>query len=70
MSMWNKILLCIMIIGGLNWGLVGLFNFNLVGWIFGGALSIWSRIIYVVVGVASLCGILMLCIPEPRGGSQ
>ena len=45
MSMWNKILLCIMIIDGLNWGLVGLFNFNLVGWIFGGALSIWSRII-------------------------
>lgn len=70
MSMWNKILLCIMIIGGLNWGLVGLFNFNLVGWIFGGALSIWSRIIYVVVGVASLCSILMLCIPEPRGSSQ
>ena len=70
MSMWNKILLCIMIIGGLNWGLVGLFNFNLVGWIFGGALSIWSRIIYVVVGVASLCSILMLCIPETRGGSQ
>lgn len=70
MSMWNKILLCIMIIGGLNWGLVGLFNFNLVGWIFGGALSIWSRIIYVVVGVASLCSILMLCIPEPRGGPQ
>lgn len=70
MSMWNKILLCIMIIGGLNWGLVGLFNFNLVGWIFGGALSIWSRIIYVVVGVASLCSIFMLCIPEPRGGSQ
>ena len=70
MSMWNKILLCIMIIGGLNWGLVGLFNFNLVGWIFGGALSIWSRIIYVVVGVASLCSILMLCIPGPRGGSQ
>ena len=70
MSMWNKVLLCIMIIGGLNWGLVGLFNFNLVGWIFGGALSIWSRIIYVVVGVASLCSILMLCIPEPRVCSQ
>ena len=59
-----------MIIGGLNWGLVGLFNFNLVGWIFGGALSIWSRIIYVVVGVASLCSIMMLCMPEPGGNSQ
>lgn len=70
MSMWNKVLLCIMIIGGLNWGLIGLFNLNVVGWIFGGAMSIWSRIIYVVVGVASLCGILMLCMPEPCGGSQ
>ncbi len=70
MSVWNKVLVCIMIIGGLNWGLVGLFNFNLVGWIFGGALSIWSRIIYVVVGVASLCSIMMLCMPEPGGNSQ
>lgn len=69
MSVWNKVLLCVMIVGGLNWGLIGLFNLNLVGWIFGGAMSIWSRIIYVVVGIASLCGIMMLCMPDPGSRS-
>lgn len=70
MSGWNKALLAVMIIGGLNWGLVGLFNFNLVGWIFGGNISVWSRIIYVAVGLASLCGILMLFMPQPAARSE
>lgn len=65
MSSWNKIALCILVIGGLNWGLVGLFNFNLVGWIFGGNISLWSRAIYILVGLASLCGICMLFMPQP-----
>lgn len=70
MSGLNKALLAVMIIGGLNWGLVGLFNFNLVGWIFGGNISVWSRIIYVVVGLASLCGIMMLFMPQPSAQSE
>lgn len=42
------------IIGGLNWGLFGIFNFNLVGWIFGGARSVGSIIIYVLVALACI----------------
>lgn len=42
------------IIGGLNWGLFGIFNFNLVGWIFGGARSVGSIIVYVLVALACL----------------
>lgn len=45
--------LVLIIIGGLNWGLVGLFNFDLVAFIFGG-MSVLSRIIYTVVGLAAL----------------
>ena len=45
--------LILVIIGGLNWGLVGLFNFDLVGTIFGD-MSALSRIIYVLVGLSGL----------------
>ena len=45
------------IIGGINWGLVGLFQFDFVGWLLGGSSSIWSRIVFTVVGVAAVCGI-------------
>lgn len=43
----------LLVIGGLNWGLVGLFNFDLVAFLFGTS-SVLSRIIYVVVGLAAL----------------
>ena len=43
----------LLIIGGLNWGLVGLFNVNLVSAIFG-AMSALSRIIYVLVGISAI----------------
>lgn len=42
------------IIGCLNWGLVGLFRFDLVAWLFGGSGSLLSRIVYTVVGLAGL----------------
>jgi uncharacterized protein len=45
--------LVLAIVGGLNWGLVGLFNFNLVQVLFGG-ISWLERLIYIVVGLASL----------------
>ena len=48
---WLALLL--VVIGGLNWGLVGLFNFNLVATIFGDMTMI-TKIIYIVVGVAAL----------------
>lgn len=43
----------LIIIGGLNWGLIGALNFNLVAFLFG-AMSTISRIIYVLVGLAAL----------------
>ena len=47
----------LMIVGGINWGLVGLFQFDFVGWLLGGSASIWSRIVFTLVGVAAICGI-------------
>ena len=52
--MMDKIALFLLLIGGLNWGLVGLFGFDLVAWVCGGSNSIVSRIIYVVVALAAL----------------
>lgn len=52
--MIDKIALVIAIIGGINWGLIGLFQFDLVAWIFGGAASIGARFVYVLVGLAAL----------------
>ena len=56
----NKIALFIAIIGTLNWGLVGLFSFDLVAWIFGGQAAVVSRIIYTIIGLAGLWCITML----------
>lgn len=55
-----------MIIGGINWGLIGFFNFNLVTWIFGADLAIVSRMIFAIVGLASLAGITFLFKDERR----
>src|SRR4051812_16347356 len=53
----DMIALILMIIGGLNWGLVGLFQFDLVAAIFG-PMSAPARVVYVVVGLAALVGIM------------
>lgn len=58
--MMEKISLALMILGGLNWGLVGIFEFDLVAWIFGGSASLISRIIYVLIALAAIWGITML----------
>lgn len=56
----DTIALIISIIGSINWGLIGLFQFDLVAWIFGGQDAIISRIIYGLVGIAGLWCITML----------
>ena len=56
----DTIALILSIIGSLNWGLVGLFKFDLVAWIFGGQSSLLSRIIYGLVGLADLWCITLL----------
>ena len=58
--MFDKICLILVIIGALNWGLVGLFEFDLVAWAFGGATEIISRIIYTVIALAGIWCISLL----------
>lgn len=52
--MMDIIALILTIIGGINWGLIGIFQFDLVAWIFGGQDAILSRIVYTLVGIAAL----------------
>lgn len=59
MKIIDNIALVLIIIGALNWGLVGLFNFNLVDTIFG-TMSIISRIVYILVGISGLWGIKLI----------
>ncbi len=60
MSILDRIALALTVIGGINWGLVGIFRFDLVAWLFGGQDALISRIIYTVVGIAALwCSILL-----------
>ena len=54
MMILNKIALIIAIIGTLNWGLVGLFSFDLVAWICGGPATVLARIIYTLVALAGV----------------
>ncbi len=52
--MLDKILLTLLIIGGINWGSIGIFQFDIVAWICGGSGNIVARIIYTVVGLAAI----------------
>ncbi len=58
MNTIQKIALTFTIIGALNWGLIGLFNFNLVESLFGTGL--FSAIIYMIVGVSGIVNIMLL----------
>lgn len=58
MNIVQKIALTFTIIGAINWGLVGIFNFNLVDYIFGVG-SVMSRIIYTVVAISGLINIII-----------
>lgn len=59
-SMLDKIALTILIIGGLNWGSIGVFQFDAVSWLFGGMGAVLSRIIFVLVGLAAIWCISIL----------
>ena len=56
----DKIALVLAIIGGLNWGSIGLFRFDLVAFLCGGSASVLSRIIYALVGLAAIWCISLL----------
>lgn len=53
-TMLDKIALLLTVIGGINWGSVGLFGYDIVANLFGGSASLVSRIIYTVIAIASL----------------
>jgi uncharacterized membrane protein YuzA (DUF378 family) len=61
----NTITLLLLILGGLNWGLVGLFGFDLVATIFG-EMSMLSRIVYALVGISAIVQI----VPLIKAGDQ
>ena len=58
--MLDRIALILVIIGGLNWGSIGIFGFDLVAWICGGQGSIIARIIYTIIGIAAIWCISLL----------
>lgn len=58
--MLDKISLALVIIGALNWGSIGLFQFDLVAWIFGGQGAILSRIVYTLVALAGVWCVSLL----------
>ncbi len=58
--MLDKIALCLVIIGALNWGSIGLFGFDLVATLFGGQDAVISRIIFGLVGLAGIWCISLL----------
>ena len=60
MRILDRVALILNIIGGINWGLIGLFKFDLVAWIFGGQDAVLSRIIYTLVGLAAIWCISLL----------
>ena len=63
MSVIQKIALAILIVGGLNWGLIGFFDFNLVAFLFDGMTPVISRIVYALVGVASITTLVGWLLP-------
>lgn len=56
----DKLALLLVVVGAINWGLIGFFGFDLVATLFGGQESLLSRIVYSLVGVAGLFSITFL----------
>lgn len=59
MAVIDKIALALVIIGALNWGLIGVFSFDLVAWLFG-AMSVVTRVIYTFVALGGIWSISLL----------
>jgi len=65
----DRVALLLAIIGGLNWGSIGIFNFNLVSFAFGEQTAL-SRVVYTLVGLAALWCISLLFRDEPAHGKH
>ncbi|GGI15861.1 MULTISPECIES: DUF378 domain-containing protein [Gottfriedia] len=70
MSTLQRIALIFTIIGAINWGLIGFFQFDLVAAIFGGADSAFARIIYGIVGISGLINLGLLFKPSEELGTH
>ena len=66
MSCFKKVLLLLSIVGGINWGIYGIWGFNAVGWLLGGSMSWLSRTVLIIVGLSSLCLIPGLFMADPK----
>ena len=60
----NIVALCVVILGSLNWFLVGVFSWNLLTWIFGA--GVFVRILYAIVGLAGIWLLIQLCVRRMR----
>ena len=56
----DTVALILSIIGSINWGLVGIFQFDLVAWLFGGTGAILSRVVYILVALSAVWCISLL----------
>ena len=52
--MLDRIALALLIVGGINWGLLGIFEFDLVAFIFGGQAAFLSRVVYTLVAISAI----------------
>jgi len=59
MNFWNWLTMILLVVGGINWGLMGFFQYNLIGAIFG-EVSAFTRFIYALVGLAALYEVIVL----------
>lgn len=59
MNLVQKPCLFLTILGAINWGLVGLFDFDLVKFITGNTINIWTRVIYCIIAIAAIINILL-----------
>ena len=66
MSCFKKLLLLLAIIGGIIWGIYGIWGVNAVGWLLGGSMSWLSRTVFIIVGVSAVCLIPGLFMPNPK----
>ena len=68
--MLDRICLILVIIGALNWGIIGLFGFDVVAYLFGGQMAVLIRIIYGIVGLAGIWTISLLFRDRERVGED
>ena len=69
-SWFQKILLLLVILGGIIWGIFGIWGFDCLGWLLGGSMGWLARAVFVVVGVAALLLIPSLFCSDRSGGQR